>query len=94
VVNALVDATPISGPARVINTRSDSLTNELSGTLADRYEYFAPASWLPVMPPVLSAVSPVANSNNQGIRRKYRTSVAKFTGYFDVARTWASSSNQ
>ena len=33
VVKALVEATPISGPARVINTRSDSLTNELSGTL-------------------------------------------------------------
>ena len=33
VVNALVDATPISGPARVIMLNSDSLTIELSGTL-------------------------------------------------------------
>ncbi len=33
VVKALVDATPISGPARVSNTRSDSRTSELSGTL-------------------------------------------------------------
>ena len=33
VVNALVDATPISGPARVSSTRSDSRTSELSGTL-------------------------------------------------------------
>jgi len=43
VVNALVDATPISGPARVINTRSDSLTNELSGTLQIATEYLAPS---------------------------------------------------
>ena len=33
VVKALVDATPISGPARVISTRSDSRTSELSATL-------------------------------------------------------------
>ena len=33
VVKALVEATPISGPARVINTNSDSRVNELSGTL-------------------------------------------------------------
>ena len=33
VVNALVDATPISGPARVSMTSSDSRTSELSGTL-------------------------------------------------------------
>ena len=33
VVNALVEATPISGPARVSITRSDSRTRELSGTL-------------------------------------------------------------
>jgi hypothetical protein len=32
-VNALVEATPISGPARVSNTRFDSLTIELSATL-------------------------------------------------------------
>ena len=33
VVNALVEATPISGPARVSMTSSDSRTSELSGTL-------------------------------------------------------------
>ena len=33
VVNAFVDATPISGPARVSITSSDSRTSELSGTL-------------------------------------------------------------
>src|SRR5476649_2594169 len=33
VVNALVDATPISGPARVSSTKFDSLTIELSATL-------------------------------------------------------------
>jgi hypothetical protein len=33
VVNALVDATPISGPARVSSTKFDSLTMELSATL-------------------------------------------------------------
>ena len=33
VVNALVDATPISGPARVSMTSSDSRTSELSGAL-------------------------------------------------------------
>ena len=33
VVNALVEATPISGPARVSITSSDSRTSELSGTL-------------------------------------------------------------
>ena len=33
VVKAFVDATPISGPARVISTRSDSRTSELSGAL-------------------------------------------------------------
>ena len=33
VVNALVEATPISGPARVSSTRSDSRTMELSATL-------------------------------------------------------------
>jgi len=33
VVNALVEATPISGPARVISATSDSRTSELSGTL-------------------------------------------------------------
>ena len=33
VVKALVDATPISGPARVSITSSDSRTSELSGTL-------------------------------------------------------------
>jgi hypothetical protein len=33
VVNALVDATPISGPALVNITKSDSLANELVGTL-------------------------------------------------------------
>ncbi len=41
VVKALVEATPISGPARVSSTSSDSRTNELSGTLqmdnVDRY---------------------------------------------------------
>ena len=33
VVNALVEATPISGPARVSITSSDSRTRELSGEL-------------------------------------------------------------
>ena len=33
VVKALVEATPISGPARVIRTRSDSRTRLDSGTL-------------------------------------------------------------
>ncbi len=33
VVNALVEATPISGPAWVISVRSDSRTSELPGTL-------------------------------------------------------------
>ena len=33
VVKALVEATPISGPARVSITSSDSRTSELSGTL-------------------------------------------------------------
>ncbi len=33
VVKALVEATPISGPARVSSTSSDSRTSELSGTL-------------------------------------------------------------
>ncbi len=33
VVKALVDATPISGPARVSSVRSDSRTSELSGAL-------------------------------------------------------------
>ena len=33
VVNALVEATPISGPARVISTRLDSRTSDDSGTL-------------------------------------------------------------
>ena len=33
VVNALVEATPISGPALVNNTKSDSLARELVGTL-------------------------------------------------------------
>ena len=33
VVNALVEATPISGPARVSITSSDSRTRELSGAL-------------------------------------------------------------
>ncbi len=33
VVNALVEATPISGPARVNSTNSDSRTMELSATL-------------------------------------------------------------
>ena len=33
VVKALVEATPISGPARVNSTRSDSRTIELSATL-------------------------------------------------------------
>ena len=33
VVKALVEATPISGPARVISTSSDSRVSELSGTL-------------------------------------------------------------
>ena len=33
VVKALVEATPISGPARVSMTSSDSRTSELSGTL-------------------------------------------------------------
>jgi len=41
VVRALVDATPISGPARVSSTSSDSRTIELSATLqtvsVDRY---------------------------------------------------------
>ena len=32
-VKALVEATPISGPARVISATSDSRTSELSGTL-------------------------------------------------------------
>jgi hypothetical protein len=33
VVKALVEATPISGPARVSMTSSDSRTSELSGAL-------------------------------------------------------------
>src|SRR3546814_5021831 len=33
VVKALVEATPISGPARVISTSRDSRTSEVSGTL-------------------------------------------------------------
>ena len=44
VVNALVEATPISGPARVKSTKFDSRTIELSATLqivsVDRYFSF------------------------------------------------------
>ena len=58
VVKALVDATPISGPARVSITSSDSRTSELSGTLQiasdDRY----PACFARRSAASVSAVSP------------------------------------
>ena len=58
VVNALVEATPISGPARVRSTSSDSRTSEDSGTLqiarVDRY----PAAFAWRNAASVSAVSP------------------------------------
>jgi hypothetical protein len=58
VVKAFVDATPISGPARVSITSSDSRTSELSGTLqiasCDRY----PACFASLSAASVSAVSP------------------------------------
>jgi hypothetical protein len=58
VVNALVEATPISGPAFVKKTKSDSLARELEGTLQipkrDKY----PRSSANLKQASVSAVSP------------------------------------
>jgi hypothetical protein len=58
VVKALVDATPISGPALVKNTKSDSLAKELEGTLQipSLAKYPAPSAALKQAS--VSAVSP------------------------------------
>ena len=57
-MKALVEATPISGPARVSITSSDSRTSELSGTLqiasCERY----PACFASRSAASVSAVSP------------------------------------
>ena len=58
VVNALVEATPISGPARVSMTRSDSRTRELSGTLQMASVARYPDSFARRRAARVSAVSP------------------------------------
>ena len=57
-VNALVEATPISGPARVKKTKSDSLTNELVGTLHMAKLEMYPESPRSLKQASVSAVSP------------------------------------
>src|SRR5207244_13205935 len=91
VVNALVEATPISGPARVSITSSDSRTSELSGTLQidsqDRYpDCFASRSAASV-----SAVSPdweiVTNSEfagTSGLRQWYSLAISTAQGSLQI----------
>ena len=58
VVNALVEATPISGPARVSITSSDSRTSELSGALQIASDERYPACLASRSAASVSAVSP------------------------------------
>ena len=58
VVNALVEATPISGPARVNMTSSDSRTRELSGVLQIASDERYPACLASRSAASVSAVSP------------------------------------
>src|SRR5690606_41924159 len=71
VVKALVDATPISGPAWVMITRSDSRTRELPGTLQIAKAALNPAFLAWRRAARVSAVSPdweiVTNRQSWGI---------------------------
>ncbi len=57
-VKALVEATPISGPARVGSTRSASRAMELSGTLTMPSAWVTPAARAPLNAASVSAGSP------------------------------------
>src|SRR5262249_6548755 len=91
VVNALVEATPISGPARVSMTSSDSRTRELSGTLqiasVDRY----PDCLASLRGARVSAVSPdceiVTNSEllgTSGLRYRYSLAISTEHGTLQI----------
>ena len=66
-----MEATPISGPARVINTKSDSRTKELSGTLHIDKEWPKPRRFASFNPAKVSAVSP--DCDNVTISEFFRT---------------------
>ncbi len=87
VVNALVEATPISGPARVSSTKFDSRTMELSATLqmvsVDRY------CGLPGVAQRRQRVGGLAglrNGHEQRIRRDDGIAIAVFAGNLDPRR--------
>ena len=72
-VNALVDATPISGPALVISTRSTARTRELFGTFTMPRDGPNPRRTAASRAPRVSAVSPdweSATTRVEGIRHR------------------------
>ena len=94
-MNALVDATPISGPALVIRTRSAARTRELFGTFTMPSDGPNPRAAASPRAPRVSAVSPdweraTTRVDGSASGRWYRNSLACST----LHRTPARPSNQ
>ena len=86
VVKALVEATPISGPARVSITRSDSRTSELSGTLQIDSVDRNPSCFASRSAASVSAVSPDCEMRDeQRVRRHDGIAVAELARDLHVA---------